>query len=237
MSFDVGLAAAEWASEKNIARFYAPSIGSTNTWAKENMAAGVYLTSHQTKGRGRGNHQWEDPVPGANLLSSWVFKTNCAPSPLTAPRAGLVVLRALLNAWPSLSISLKAPNDLYLNGRKLAGILIETVQQGSDFTLILGLGVNIFQAPDLAEDLQATHLPESFVSLETFHQFMSQMWSGCQDLVKIIESTSSQALTTQERNLILGYLNQNPSLKEAYTEVSASGDLHTSDSKTSWQDL
>ena len=56
------------------------------------------------------------------------------------------------------SLSLKWPNDLLLNGAKLSGILLETVQHNGRFGLIIGIGVNLVHGP--VEDLlEARSLP------------------------------------------------------------------------------
>ena len=79
--------------------------------------------------------------------------------------AGLALIDATDVAEPSLSLLLKWPNDLLLDGRKLAGILLE--RQGD--RVIIGFGVNLAAAPDLpgrlAADLGGRIAPEAFAPL------------------------------------------------------------------------
>ena len=79
--------------------------------------------------------------------------------------AGLAVIEAVDVAVPSLPLLLKWPNDLLLDGRKLAGILLE--RQGD--RVVIGIGVNLAVAPDLPErtaaDIGGRIPPEAFAPL------------------------------------------------------------------------
>lgn len=155
---------------------YHDEIDSTNTRAAAIVAAAppsdrttlLVLADHQTAGRGRGQNQWWS-APGALTFSVLLRDANFAlPKhrwPLVALTAGLAVCRALdqfLTASPQSPVpgpQLKWPNDIYLGGRKLGGILVEaaTGQQGS---IIVGIGLNINNSavtapPDLREKVTA----------------------------------------------------------------------------------
>ncbi len=107
--------------------------------AEEGAAHGtVVVAARQTAGRGRQGRAWESPV-GA-LLLSMVIRPGA--EPLLPLRAGLAVARVV---GPKARV--KWPNDVLLEGRKVAGILVEA--QGE--AVVLGIGLNV--AVDLA------HLP------------------------------------------------------------------------------
>ena len=70
-----------------------------------------------------------------------------SPQPIMAPLIGLALLKSCQFVWPNLKLSLKAPNDLFLMHKKVAGLLTESIQQGDKHRLIIGLGMNINDHP------------------------------------------------------------------------------------------
>lgn len=100
----------------------------------------VALAEHQTEGRGRLGRVWVDE-PGAGLSFSVVLTP---PPPLRRwPELTLVAAQAVAGAiGPGATI--KAPNDVLLAGRKVAGILAEA-ENGA--RVVLGIGVNVGAAP------------------------------------------------------------------------------------------
>ncbi|MDW3193618.1 MAG: biotin--[acetyl-CoA-carboxylase] ligase [Cytophagales bacterium] len=109
----------------------------------------IVITDYQTLGKGqRGNH-WESE-PGANLLFSVLLRPQFL-EPRSQFYIGLCMAVATVNAIEALSspqagLQVKWPNDLYLNDKKLAGILVESSLAGSkvDF-VVLGMGLNVRQ--------------------------------------------------------------------------------------------
>lgn len=131
------------------------SVGSTNDVARDLARDGtpdltIVLAREQKGGRGRRGRPWRSP-PG-NLYSTTVLQ---GPMPASvAAQAGFVAAVALAEAIDLLSggqaaVTLKWPNDVLLNGGKVAGILLESSGTHRDHVdwLIIGLGVNIASAP------------------------------------------------------------------------------------------
>ncbi len=124
---------------------------STNTVARELAARGavhgtLVTAEQQTAGRGRQGRGWSAP-PGTALLCSWVIRD---PSPLLSLAAGVAVAELAGEA-----ALLKWPNDVLIDGRKLAGILVEGRPQ--EHWAVLGIGINVALGIDqLPEDLQQT---------------------------------------------------------------------------------
>jgi BirA family biotin operon repressor/biotin-[acetyl-CoA-carboxylase] ligase len=128
---------------------YFAEIGSTNTRARELAEKGaaegeVVLAESQTHGRGRLGRRWESP-PLANLYFSVILRPKLAP--VHAPQITLTAAVALAEAIDSLiplSPVIKWPNDILVNGKKLAGILAEAVcaRERVEY-VILGIGVNV----------------------------------------------------------------------------------------------
>jgi BirA family biotin operon repressor/biotin-[acetyl-CoA-carboxylase] ligase len=98
----------------------------------------VALAEHQTAGRGRLGRIWVDD-PGSGLAMSIVLRP---PQPMTRwPELTLVAAEAVAAAiGPEASI--KEPNDVLVDGRKVAGILAEATDH-----VVLGIGVNVNDAP------------------------------------------------------------------------------------------
>lgn len=150
----IGVITASWAEMHNISCDYTLSTESTNDLAKEDAFNGLdpiqlYVTDEQTKGRGRGQNTWTAPPLGSGLLSTWSFQSTVAPSPYITSLIGLGLFNAARSTWPFINWNLKAPNDLYIDDKKIAGLLVETVTQGDQHRIIVGLGLNVFDHPKL----------------------------------------------------------------------------------------
>lgn len=128
---------------------------STQAVAFDLAAAGaadgtVVVAEHQTAGRGRRGHVWEDE-PGQSLLLSIVVRPRLALAqwPLLGFAAAVAVAEAL-ESTAGLGCRLKWPNDVLVGGRKIAGILVESRTGGP---VIVGIGINVGQtrfSPPLA---------------------------------------------------------------------------------------
>lgn len=104
----------------------------------------VLIAEEQTSGKGRLGRQWTSP-PGVNLYASLLLRP--AIPPLDAPKLTFVAALAVVEAIAALTglqATVKWPNDVLLNGRKLAGVLSE-MRAESDRVhyVILGVGVNL----------------------------------------------------------------------------------------------
>ena len=131
------------------------TLGSTNDEAKALARAGapegtLVWAGEQTAGRGRRGRIWLSP-PG-NLYLSLVMRPAGAPS--RAAQLGFVAALGLGDALaalagPALHLRYKWPNDLLANGRKFAGILLESETSANDSVdfVVVGIGVNIVCAP------------------------------------------------------------------------------------------
>ena len=134
-------------------RFVLAQTDSTNAEALRRLASGQaapfwVLADRQTAGRGRRGRPWvSDP---GNFYGSVALRLG--------PEAGQAALRsftaalALAETLDGLGIdparlSLKWPNDVLLDGQKLAGILLESTNQNGQLALVIGVGVNLASAP------------------------------------------------------------------------------------------
>jgi BirA family biotin operon repressor/biotin-[acetyl-CoA-carboxylase] ligase len=130
--------------------FYFKEIDSTNEKAKSLAAEGapegtLVVAESQTKGRGRRGRGWFSPF-GEGIYISLILRPSIAPNeaPKITLMTAVVVAEALLAMIPSLSVRIKWPNDILVNGKKMAGILTEisTEMDLVEF-IVIGLGVNV----------------------------------------------------------------------------------------------
>jgi BirA family biotin operon repressor/biotin-[acetyl-CoA-carboxylase] ligase len=126
------------------------STDSTNTRARELAAAGaphgtVVTAGEQSSGRGRQGRTWTAPHGKALLYSAIVrpLEERHAMLPLAVP---LAVCEAAEQLRPALECKVKWPNDIHVDNRKLAGVLIEARPQ--DGWAVLGIGLNLSITPD-----------------------------------------------------------------------------------------
>lgn len=122
--------------------------GSTNDDLLAAAAAGapdrsVLYTDHQVAGRGRLDRTWIAP-PGTNLLVSLLFR-DVPDDPGELTRRVALAASAASRSVAGAAAALKWPNDLLVDGRKLAGILAQRAPGGE---VVVGLGLNVGWAPD-----------------------------------------------------------------------------------------
>jgi BirA family transcriptional regulator, biotin operon repressor / biotin---[acetyl-CoA-carboxylase] ligase len=181
------------------------SVGSTNTVARELAAAGaphgtVVTAGEQTAGRGRQGRAWTAP-PDSALLYSAILRPllpRHSVLPLAVPLAVCEVAERLR---PGIACQVKWPNDIHLEGRKLAGILIEARPQ--DGWAVIGVGLNLTITEDeFPEDLRerATSLfPDPSLPTREASASLSEA------LTKWVDAPDSQILADwRDRDALLG---------------------------------
>ena len=128
------------------------SIASTNAKLlseAEQSATHFLIARQQTAGVGRRGGVWQSP-PTGNLYLSYCFHTR---QPLSAvalmPLAFGVEIAARIQSCVGAEIGIKWPNDLYLNGKKCGGILLETKPLAKGvIAVVVGVGLNVVSHPD-----------------------------------------------------------------------------------------
>jgi BirA family transcriptional regulator, biotin operon repressor / biotin---[acetyl-CoA-carboxylase] ligase len=114
-------------------------------WTRQESADRLAVIAHrQTAGRGQHGRTWESP-PGGLYLSLTLENVPAEWRQRLALVMGLVVVSALRvpPAAPAANFAVRWPNDILLNGKKVAGILCEGAAQGSRWATVVGIGVNI----------------------------------------------------------------------------------------------
>ena len=131
------------------------TVGSTNDEAARLADAGspegtVVWSREQTGGRGRRGRHWASPV--GNLYTSTILRPECAAS--RAAELGFAAALAVADIAPAgREVRVKWPNDVLVDGGKVAGILLESAigQTGQVQHVVAGIGVNVGFAPQLPE--------------------------------------------------------------------------------------
>jgi BirA family transcriptional regulator, biotin operon repressor / biotin---[acetyl-CoA-carboxylase] ligase len=123
---------------------------STNARARELVEAGaaggaVVTAAEQTAGRGRQGRSWTAP-PGKALLYSAILRPLDERHLLLPLSVPLAVCAAAEELNPDTECQVKWPNDVWVEGRKLAGVLIEAKPQ--DGWAVIGVGLNLSISPD-----------------------------------------------------------------------------------------
>ena len=148
------------------------TIDSTNRYAREqaggaDLTGSVILSESQSAGRGRLGKVWESPF-AANIYMSviWRFETGAKALQGLSLAVGVAVRRSLVDLGV-VGIQLKWPNDIYCDGKKLGGILLEMIGDPSgECTVIIGLGLNV-SMPHIA----AQEINQPWTDLQTVAPF------------------------------------------------------------------
>ena len=130
---------------------YHESIGSTSDRALALGAQGevdlplLVLAARQTAGRGRGSNRWwsdEGALTFSLVLEAPPDRLPPQRWPQVALVAGIAVCEALQTFAPRANFAVKWPNDVFLDGKKICGILSESIPGWRD-RLVVGVGINV----------------------------------------------------------------------------------------------
>lgn len=171
---------------------FIPDIPSTNQWLAEEAAEGIsrgvpltpftaVFTDFQEDGHGMGTNKWFSER-GKNMLLSVYFtaRTSAARQFLFNQYFAVATRKFLLQHLPEVAI--KWPNDIYVNGKKIAGILIEHHLRGDALQYtIAGIGININQDhfPDAIPHPTSLHLETG--KIFSVEELTCQYWEILQE--------------------------------------------------------
>ncbi|GCD77123.1 biotin--[acetyl-CoA-carboxylase] ligase [Thermaurantimonas aggregans] len=134
-------------------RKHLPVVESTNDWLKKKLEEGtiennlLIFTQNQTKGRGQFDRQWH-MEPDLDLAFSFFIEVPKVGENFLPAIHSMTVCLALHNTFDRLGIPalIKWPNDLLAHGKKISGILLESILSGKKIYLINGIGINLNSA-------------------------------------------------------------------------------------------
>ncbi|MDF1792386.1 MAG: biotin--[acetyl-CoA-carboxylase] ligase [Thalassobaculaceae bacterium] len=143
------------------------TVDSTNLEARRRIADGaadgtIVTAREQTGGRARRGRSWTSP-PGNLYWTQIRYPTGDWPPAWGLSMVSALAVRDLARAaLPAAApIALKWPNDVLVQGKKLAGILLESGEQAGRHWVICGIGVNLVSSPPTGQLYQATDLQSS----------------------------------------------------------------------------
>ncbi|HWC48820.1 MAG TPA: biotin--[acetyl-CoA-carboxylase] ligase [Solirubrobacterales bacterium] len=175
---------------------------STNSRARELAAAGaphgtVVTAAEQTAGRGRQGRTWTAPPNKALLYSAIVrpLEEHHMMLPLAVP---LAVCEAAEQLNPDLDCKVKWPNDIHVEGRKLAGVLIEARPQ--DGWAVIGVGMNLsIKRDEFPEELRETATSLQEVRIDSARAALNAR------LARWLDADADEVLVSwRERDALLG---------------------------------
>lgn len=229
----------EWAKQNGHQVETFKATDSTNTQAKSLLSKTqldkplFVFADSQSQGKGRGDKTWTSPKEGSSLLFSVAFKLEKPPQPIATPCFGWAVHKAFKESF-DLDLSVKAPNDIYIKDKKIAGILLEAVSQGEEHHLVFGLGVNVFSNPNVENSAALIDfMDESEIEENQWLRFFSILVAHCaQASVECQETYLSQSIRDELQKALEAYH------KNEITDLEADGSLQLSDGSTAhWRDL
>lgn len=126
-----------------------PELGSTNAVALKKAEEGaseglVLVTDYQSEGHGKLGRKWISPV-GKNLLFSLLIRPPMATNqaPILTQIACRSVAHVLLTGY-DIPSTFKRPNDIMVHGKKICGVLVESISQGPKIqAAVIGIGLNV----------------------------------------------------------------------------------------------
>ena len=153
---------------KNHELIWLTSTTSTNDdlkeiWRKPDFSHKIEIADLQTKGKGQYERKWVSSNTGQCLMFSFSLDIEEYKFPIS-----LIAGIALAQALEKLSVSpkdywLKWPNDIWINDKKLSGILTESTTLKNGFRCIVGIGINILPLSD--KNVNSISLKEAGVSV------------------------------------------------------------------------
>ena len=122
------------------------SVDSTNNWVKSHLSELSSLTcvtaEEQTAGRGRFKRHWVSPR-GENIYATLYLIVPLGSEYLANLGQIMAFASAKVLRGIGFEAELKWPNDILIQERKIAGVLTETVTQGEEIGVIIGIGINV----------------------------------------------------------------------------------------------
>lgn len=185
-----------------------PSLDSTNKFALEYlsetnpMEGTVISTPKQTAGRGQRGNYWEsEPYKNISLSIILYPKFLAATAQFELSKIVALAVRDLIQTHCDKQVKVKWPNDIYIEDRKVAGILIQNSLSGTSIkNAVVGIGININQETFLSNAPNPTSL-----KLETGKEFDLQQL--IKELCKHVELWYLKLKSHQKQSINDSYLN------------------------------
>ncbi|MCX7999837.1 MAG: biotin--[acetyl-CoA-carboxylase] ligase [Leptospiraceae bacterium] len=120
-------------------------VDSTNNFILSHGVNGSFVVSEiQTSGRGRNSRTWLSSEPNNLYFSALVQLDSFINLPLLSLLCGKAIHKTCKDFFPKSNLTIKWPNDIYSEDKKISGVLLETRTQKESISLIIGIGVNFY---------------------------------------------------------------------------------------------
>lgn len=160
-------------------------IPSTNTYLKEQTHKlddrTIILANQQHSGRGRYQRQFKS-LRDKGIYCSFLMKNYDTQALTQLSFACAIALAITIHELYQLKVQIKWPNDLLLNTKKLAGILIETMHQAETMDVVIGFGLNVYHQD--FDDLNATSLEDVYSSRIDRNHFIVHFFKVFDTVIK-----------------------------------------------------
>lgn len=194
---------------KNLEVFYFNGIDSTNNEAKRMLANGykkvaLVVSDYQSEGRGRnGKHFYSPGRTGIYLTLIIHPQKNVGDFVSVTTAAAVAVIRAI-KVLTDKKPKIKWVNDIYLQNRKIGGILTEAItdfESGTVHSVVVGIGINVntVNFPDDIKDIASSLKPSNLTRNKLAAEIVNQ-------LLKIIDNLSDNLFLDEyrEHSLVIG---------------------------------
>jgi BirA family transcriptional regulator, biotin operon repressor / biotin---[acetyl-CoA-carboxylase] ligase len=194
-----------------------PELPSTNAFALEYLSATtpsegtVITTRKQTAGQGQRGNYWEsEPYKNISLSIILYPKFVEVTKQFDLSKVAALAVCDLIQTHCDKSVKIKWPNDIYIEDRKVAGILIQNALSGSHIkNTVIGIGININQEIFLSDAPNPTSL-----KLEAGEEF--DVGQIIEELCKLVESWYLKLKARQNQFINAQYLNKLYRFDETY---------------------
>jgi BirA family biotin operon repressor/biotin-[acetyl-CoA-carboxylase] ligase len=198
---------------------YRPSLPSTQDLAvqlaqrDDLKTPALVLCSRQTAGRGRGGNRWwaaEGALTFSLVVDAAPEGAPDQPDPRQSLAAGLAVCEVIRELAPERQCGLKWPNDVYLAGRKVCGVLVETVARATSGPrrTIFGAGMNVnnpvFEAPAEVASAATSLFDATGRHHDLTDLLLALLEQLARELAQLQRSQPDQADRWQARSLLTG---------------------------------
>ena len=127
------------------------NVLSTNNTAlrliKNGKSAGIIFSQSQSKGRGQRGNKWISKK--GNLFMTLFFEISNKTTLKKITQINLAIIKKIISKTTMRKVSIKLPNDILIDRKKVCGILQEIVFKNKSKFLLIGIGININNSPNL----------------------------------------------------------------------------------------
>ncbi|MHB9041869.1 MAG: biotin--[acetyl-CoA-carboxylase] ligase [Melioribacteraceae bacterium] len=180
---------------------YSDEVESTNAMLlaskDSNQNGTVLLAEFQSKGRGRKEREWISSS-GQNLTFSILLKGEFKEQKihLINLSAAIAVAQAIENLY-QLNVELKWPNDVLVQKKKIAGILLESISKGNKISrIVVGIGINVNQPNFPGQfEIPPTSVRKEFHSIVSREKLLSEVLNNFEEMLETSKRSGKKVLT------------------------------------------